>query len=394
MLEGVSLPPLVEPGPPLGRERVERYARHLLLPDVGPLGQRRLVNAKVLVVGAGGLGSPALLYLAAPGVGRIGIVDADVVDVSNLQRQVVHEDGDVGRLKVESARDRILATNPDVEVRTHPVRLTAGNAVEIVSGYDLVVDGADNFPTRYLVDDVCALLGKPDVWGSILGFDGQVGVFWAQHGPTYRELFPTPPAPGTVADCATGGVLGALCGTVGSIMATEAVKLVCGIGEPLVGRLLVVDALGAGWRTISVRPPSDRVSVTELADYEAFCGLTSPAPAPDDEIDVHALAGLLAAREDGVADFVLVDVREPHELEIVGVPGAVGVPLARLEADPDAALAEHGADGRRVVLLCKSGVRSARALAAVRAAGRQDAVHVAGGVLAWIREIDPSLPGY
>ena len=392
MLGGVSLPPLVEPGAPLGRAEVERYARHLILPDVGPLGQRRLAAAKVLVVGAGGLGSPALLYLAAAGVGTIGVVDADVVDVSNLQRQVVHADADVGRLKVDSARERILATNPHVAVRTHPVRLAAGNALEIIGGYDVVLDGADNFPTRYLVDDACALLGKPDVWGSILAFDGQVSVFWEPHGPTYRELFPTPPAPGTVADCATGGVLGALCATVGSVMATEAIKLICGIGEPLVGRLLVLDTLGAAWRTITVRPPAERVPVPGLIDYDAFCGV-APTSA-DDEIDVHALADLLSARERGDADFVLVDVREPYELELVGVPGAVGVPLARIEAAPDAALAEQGADGRRVVLVCKTGVRSARALAVLKAAGRTDAMHVGGGVLAWVREIEPDKPVY
>ena len=395
MLSGVSLPPLVEPGPPLRPVEVERYARHLILPDVGPLGQRRLAAARVLVVGAGGLGSPALLYLAAAGVGTIGIADADVVDVSNLQRQVVHTEADVGRPKVASARDRVLATNPHVRVRTHRERLTADNAVQVIRDYDLVLDGADNFPTRYLVDDVCTLLGKPDVWGSILAFDGQVGVFWAPHGPTYRELFPAPPPPGTVADCATGGVLGALCATVGSVMATEAVKLICGIGEPLVGRLLVVDALGAAWRTVAVRPPADRVPVTELIDYEAFCGVApASAVAAEHEIDVHALAGLLGARERGEADFVLVDVREPYEREIVAVPGAVGVPLARIEAEPEAALAEQGADGRRVVLMCKSGARSARALATLRAAGRQDAVHVAGGVLAWVREIEPDKPLY
>jgi adenylyltransferase/sulfurtransferase len=392
MLGGVSLPPLVEPGPPLDRRQVERYARHLILPDVGPLGQRRLSAAKVLVVGAGGLGSPALLYLAAAGVGTIGVVDADVVDVSNLQRQVVHTDADIGRLKVDSARERILTTNPQVTVRTHPVRLTAANALEIIGDYDVVLDGADNFPTRYLVDDACALLGKPDVWGSILAFDGQVGVFWAPHGPTYRELFPTPPAPGTVADCATGGVLGVLCATVGSVMATEAVKLICGIGEPLVGRLLVVDALGAAWRTLTVRPPAERVPVTGLIDYDAFCGVA--AASPDDEIDVHTLAAMLAARERGDADFTLVDVREPYEIDIVGVPGAVGVPLARLEAEPDAVLPEQGTDRRRVVLICKSGVRSARALTLLKAAGRADAVHVAGGVLAWVREIEPDKPVY
>ncbi len=396
------LPPLVEPGPPLQPELAERYARHVILPDVGPLGQRRLANAKVLVVGAGGLGSPALLYLAAAGVGTIGIADDDVVDVSNLQRQVVHTDADVGRVKVDSARDRVLATNPHVTVRTHPVRLTSANALDLVAGYDLVVDGADNFPTRYLVDDACARLGKPDVWGSILGFDGQVAVFWAPHGPTYRDLFPAAPSPGSVADCATGGVLGALCASVGSVMATETVKLICGIGEPLVGRLLVLDALGARWRTIAVRPAADRRPVTALVDDDAPRGIAPPAPGDiassasasvpnpaDGEIDVRTLARMLAAREVGDDDFVLVDVREPHELDIVAVPGAVGVPLAELEARPDAV----GADGRRIVLLCKSGARSARALAALRAVGR-DAVHVSGGVLAWVREIEPDKPVY
>ena len=375
----------MEPGPPLEPELAERYARHLILPDVGPLGQRRLANAKVLVVGAGGLGSPVLLYLAAAGVGTIGIADDDVVDVSNLQRQVVHTDADVGRVKVDSARDRVLATNPHVTVRTHQVRLTSANALDVVAGYDLVVDGADNFPTRYLMDDACALLGKPDVWGSILGFDGQVAVFWAPHGPTYRDLFPVAPSPGSVADCATGGVLGALCASVGSVMATETVKLICGIGEPLVGRLLVLDALGARWRTIAVRPAADRRPVTGLVDDDASCGTS----AADGGIDVRTLAVMLAAREVGDDDFVLVDVREPHELDIVAVPGAVGVPLAELEARPDAV----GADGRRIVLLCKSGARSARALAALRAAGR-DAVHVSGGVLAWVREIEPDKPVY
>ena len=391
----------MEPGPPLTAGLVERYSRHLVLPDVGVLGQRRLANARVLVVGAGGLGSPALLYLAAAGVGTIGVVDADTVEVSNLQRQVVHTDADVGRLKVDSARDRVHATNPHVTVHTHPVRLTSANALDIIAGYDLVLDGADNFPTRYLVDEACALLGKPDVWGSILGFDGQVAVFWVPHGPSYRDLFPTPPAPGSVADCATGGVLGALCASVGSVMATEVVKLVCGIGQPLVGRMLAIDALGTSWRTITVRAAADRRPVTGLAadtpcelapGSAAVAGQSASPPArslPDGEIDVRTLAAMLAAREAGDDDFVLVDVREPYELDIVAVPGAVGVPLARIEARPDAV----GADGRRVVLLCKSGVRSARALVMLRAAGR-DAVHVAGGVLAWVREIEPDKPVY
>ena len=383
-------PPLVEPGPPLSASESERYARHLILPEIGVAGQRRLRRARVLVVGAGGLGSPALLYLAAAGVGTIGVVDADSVDATNLQRQVVHGDADVGRPKVDSARDRILALNPGVEVRTHPVRLTAGNALEILRGYDVVLDGADNFPTRYLVDDACALLGIPDVWGSILGFDGQVGVFWAPHGPTYRELFPSPPVPGTVPSCAEGGVLGALCATVGSVMATEAVKLICGAGEPLVGRLLVVDALGGRWRTLAVRAPEQRRPVTELVDYDAFCGTGPAQETAGREVDAAALARMLADRAAGGGDFVLVDVREPHERAIVTIPGAVGVPLAELEADPLAV----GADGRRVVLYCRSGARAARGLAALHAAGRTDAVHLAGGVLAWVREIEPDRPVY
>ena len=389
-------PPLVEPGPPLSASQTERYARHLILPEIGVTGQRRLANARVLVVGAGGLGSPALLYLAAAGVGTIGIVDGDRVETSNLQRQVVHADADVGRLKVDSARDRVLAANPAVTVRTHPVRLTAANALAVLADYDLVLDGADNFPTRYLVDDACSILGIPDVWGSILGFDGQAGVFWAAHGPTYRELFPQPPVPGSVPSCAEGGVLGALCATVGSVMATEAVKLVCGTGDPLVGRLLVLDALSARWRTLPVRAPEQRRPVTELIDYDAFCGTpfappaSEPSAADGDEIDVRTLARMLAARDAGEEDFVLVDVREPHEREIVTIPGAVAVPLAELEADPLAV----GADGRRVVLHCRSGERSGRALAALRAAGRTDAVHVTGGVLAWVREIEPGKPVY
>ncbi|HYY10199.1 MAG TPA: ThiF family adenylyltransferase, partial [Kineosporiaceae bacterium] len=276
--------------------------------------------------------------------------------------------------------------------RTYAERLTAANALEILRDYDVVLDGADNFPTRYLVDDACALLGIPDVWGSVLGFDGQTGVFWAPHGPTYRELFPQPPAPGEVPSCAEGGVLGALCASLGSIMVTEAVKLICGIGEPLVGRLLVVDALGSRWRTLPVRAPAVRRPVEGLVDDEAFCGLT-PAPAQatgGDEVDARTLAAMLAARDAGADDLVLVDVREPHEVEIVAIPGAVAVPLGRIEADPGAV----PADGRRVVLYCRSGARSARALALLRAAGRRDVTHLAGGVLAWVRDVEPDRPTY
>ena len=397
-----ALGPLVEPGPPLPREELERYSRHLLLPDVGEQGQRRLRNARVLVLGAGGLGSPALLYLAAAGVGTLGILDDDVVETSNLQRQVVHGVDDVGRLKVDSARDAVARVAPGVAVRTHPVRLDASNAVEILRGYDLVLDGTDNFPTRYLVDDACAELGMPDVWGSIYRFDGQVSVFWAGHGPTYRDVFPEPPAPGSVPSCAEGGVLGVLCGAIGSVMATEAVKLVCGVGEPLVGRLLVYDALAMSWRTVGVRtdpyapprrPLTEQAATPSAGDRGVDTGDTVD---PGDDraagtISVRELARRLAARERGDDAFVLVDVREPAERQVVVIPGAVSVPLADLCAPGGL---DALPDGVPVVLHCKSGGRSAQALALLRAAGRTDAVHVAGGVLAWVAEVDPSLPTY
>jgi molybdopterin/thiamine biosynthesis adenylyltransferase/rhodanese-related sulfurtransferase len=395
--------PLVEVGPELSAAELARYSRHLTLPGVGPDGQRRLANARVLVVGAGGLGSPALLYLAAAGIGTLGVLDADVVDDSNLQRQVIHGQSDLGRLKVDSAADRIAEINPNVRVRRHPVRLDSSNALELLLDYDLILDGTDNFPTRYLVGDACTLLGLPVVWGSIFRFDGQVSVFWAGRGPTYRDLFPAPPPPGAVPSCAEGGVFGVLCAAIGAVMGTEAIKLICGIGESLLGRLLVFDALAMSWREIRVRADPDRAPVTELIDYEQFCGLpaqsgaatssavTSSAAAELGTIDVHALRALLDARERGEDDFVLVDVREGYEREIVTIPGAVHVPLADL-------LAPQGIDrlpqDLRVVLHCKSGGRSATALEALHAAGRTDAVHVGGGVLAWVREIDPSLRTY
>jgi adenylyltransferase/sulfurtransferase len=396
----MPFPPLVEPGPQLSVEQIRRYSRHLILPDVGMTGQRRLANARVLVVGAGGLGSPALLYLAAAGVGTLGIVDADVVDETNLQRQVIHGQSDVGRPKVDSAADRIAEVNPQVTVQRHRVLLDSSNALDLFAGYDLVLDGTDNFPTRYLVNDACTLLGIPEVWGSIFRFDGQVSVFWAEHGPTYRDLFAEPPPPGAVPSCAEGGVLGALCAAIGSMMATEAIKLICGIGTPLLGRLLVFDALDLSWRELTVRRNPDLPPVTGLIDYQAFCGLpsagavavgTAQAGVGADTIDVHALRRMLDDREAGRDDFVLVDVREPYEREIVTIPGAIAIPT-------QAFLSGEALDllppGRRVVLHCKSGGRSAQALAALHAAGRPDAVHVGGGVLAWVREIEPDKPTY
>jgi len=398
--------PLVEPGPALSAVELARYSRHLTLPGVGPLGQQRLANARVLVVGAGGLGSPALLYLAAAGVGTIGVLDADVVDASNLQRQVIHGRSDLGRPKVDSATDRIAEINPHVKVITHRVHLDSSNAIRILRGYDLVLDGTDNFPTRYLVSDAGELLGLPVVWGSIFRFDGQVSVFWAGHGPTYRDLFPAPPPPGSVPSCAEGGVFGVVCAAIGAMMGTEAIKLICGLGDPLLGRLLVFDALAMSWREIRVRADPDRPAATELIDYEAFCGMPAAeasSAAVSGEVDVHTLQAMLIARDRGEIDFVLVDVREEYERAIAVIPGAVHVPLADLLADlsdgsaaelPDAAGAGRLPAGRRVVLHCKSGARSAKALAALHAAGRLDAVHVTGGVLAWSREIDPRVPSY
>jgi molybdopterin/thiamine biosynthesis adenylyltransferase/rhodanese-related sulfurtransferase len=403
------LPPLVEPGPPLTPAEVRRYSRHLTLPGIGMAGQRRLKNARVLVVGAGGLGSPALLYLAAAGVGTIGVVDDDLVDESNLQRQVVHGQDDVGRPKVDSAAEAVARVNPLVTVVRHQVRLDSGNALDVLRGYDVVLDGTDTFPARYLLGDATTLLGLPCVWGSIYRFDGQVAVFWgdprpgpdgiAEPGVTYRDVFPEPPPPGLVPSCEEGGVLGVLPAAIGSVMATEAIKLICGTGEPLLGRLLVLDALDMSWRTIHVRRSPETVPVTELVDYEAFCGLAGgyagSGPAADDAtISATDLAGWLAERERGTADFVLVDVREAQEREIVRIPGAVAVPVGRFRTGEGVAEVRALAAGRRVVLHCKSGSRSAEALAVLRAAGFTDAVHVAGGVLAWVAEVDPELPRY
>ncbi len=379
------LPPLVEPGPPLDTEELERYSRHALIPEIGLEGQRRLRNAKVLVIGAGGLGSPVLLYLAAAGVGTLGIIDDDTVELSNLQRQVIHGVADIGRTKLESARDSIEAINPGVKVVLHQLRLDASNALELFGGYDVILDGADNFSTRYLVNDAAAILGKPYVWGSILRFDGQVSVFWDRHGPNYRDLYPEPPAPGTVPSCAEGGVFGMLCASIGAMMVTEAVKLITGIGETLLGRLLIFDALSSRWREIRIAKDPDAAPVTELIDYDFFCGIVPPADPAHDAglITVPQLAARLADRENGAEDFVLVDVREPVEFEISRIPGSVLIPLAGIR--DGSALADIPRD-RPVVLHCKSGGRSAQALASLKAAGYADVVHLAGGIDAWNRQ--------
>ncbi|MFE7589627.1 adenylyltransferase/sulfurtransferase MoeZ [Kitasatospora sp. NPDC057512] len=392
----MSLPPLVEPAAELTVDEVRRYSRHLIIPDVGMAGQKRLKNAKVLCVGAGGLGSPALLYLAAAGVGTLGIVEFDVVDESNLQRQVIHGQSDVGRSKAESARDSVKEINPYVDVVLHEERLDNSNVLEIFAGYDLIVDGTDNFATRYLVNDAAVLLGKPYVWGSIYRFDGQASVFWAEHGPCYRCLYPEAPPPGMVPSCAEGGVLGVLCASIGSIQVNEAIKLLAGIGEPLLGRLMIYDALEMNYRQVKVRKDpncavcGENPTVTELIDYEAFCGVVS------EEAQAAAAGSTITSQQlkqwqDDKEDIYLIDVREPGEYEIVNIPGAVLIPKNEfLMGD---ALEKLPQD-RKIVLHCKSGVRSAEVLAVVKAAGFGNAVHLGGGVLGWVNQIEPHKPVY
>ena len=392
----MSLPPLVSPADDLTVEEVRRYSRHLIIPDVGKTGQRRLKNAKVLVVGAGGLGSPALLYLAAAGVGTLGVIDFDVVDESNLQRQIIHGQSDIGRPKAVSAMESIREVNPLVNVVLHEERLDSDNAMQIFEPYDLIVNGTDNFATRYLVNDACVLLGKPYVWGSIYRFDGQASVFWAEHGPCYRCLYPEPPPPGMVPSCAEGGVLGVLCASIGSIQVTEAIKLITGIGEPLAGRLMIYDALEMTYRTVRVRKDPEcpvcgkNPTITELIDYEEFCGTVS------EDAQQAAAGSTITATElkqmlDRDENIFLIDVREPNEYEIVSIPGATLIPKGEFLSG---AALERMPQDKRIVLHCKSGQRSAEVLAVVKDAGFSDAVHVGGGVLGWINQVDPSLPAY
>ena len=396
----MSLPPLVEPADSLSVDEVRRYSRHLIIPDVGMTGQKRLKNAKVLCVGAGGLGSPALMYLAAAGVGTLGIAEFDVVDESNLQRQIIHGQSDIGRPKAESARDSVLEINPYVQVNLHGERLDSTNVFELFSQYDLIVDGTDNFATRYLVNDACVLLGKPYVWGSIYRFDGQASVFWAEHGPCYRCLYPEPPPPGMVPSCAEGGVLGVLCASIGSIQVTEAIKLLTGVGETLLGRLMVYDALEMTYRQVKIRKDpncavcGEHPTVTELIDYEAFCGTISDEAAEaakDSTISVVELKRMLDARAAGDEDFILIDVREPNEFEIVSIDGAILIPKG---AFLDGSALETLPSDRRIVLHCKVGARSAEALAVVKGAGYADAIHVGGGILQWVAQIEPDKPAY
>jgi len=378
----------------LTNDEVLRYSRHLILPDVGVDGQRKLKAARVLLIGAGGLGSPLALYLAAAGVGTLGIVDFDVVDVSNLQRQVLHGTKDIGRPKLESARDRIHDVNPHVHVEPYETRLTSDNALDIIRDYDVVIDGTDNFATRYLTNDACVLLGKPNVYGSIFRFEGQASVFAMEEGPCYRCLFPEPPPPGLVPSCAEGGVLGVLPGLVGTIQATEGIKLILGVGEPLIGRLLLVDALAMRFRTVRLRkdpncPACGTHELTELIDYDQFCG-SAPAPVTATANEIPEITPVtLAARLKRGDELELIDVREPHELDIARIPNVRLIPLGTL---PDALAALDST--RETVVICRTGARSGRAVKQLQAAGFRRVWNLAGGIHRWSDDVDPSLPKY
>lgn len=387
--------PLVEPNAELSRAEMERYSRHLILPEFGIEAQKRLKNARVLVIGAGGLGSPALLYLAAAGVGTLGIVDDDVVDVSNLQRQVIHGVQNVGQSKASSAGQSVSDLNPHVEVIRHEVRLDTGNVLDIFAGYDLILDGTDNFATRYLVSDAAEILGKPYVWGSILRFDGQVSVFWADPavgGPSYRDLYPEAPPPGAVPSCAEGGVLGVLCAQIGSVMVNEAIKLITGIGSTLLGRVLIFNALDMTWRELKVRRDPAAVPITELSDYEAFCGLAPAAPADEEalpSVSARRLEELLQQRAAGVLDFDLIDVREPGEYDIVRIEGSTLLPQNRILTG-ETTLDPH----REMYVHCKAGSRSANVVRYLREQGAGKVYNVDGGILEWVRDVEPEKPVY
>lgn len=380
----------------LTSEEYERFSRHLILPEIGLEGQKRLKVASVLCVGTGGLGSPLLLYLAAAGIGRIGIVDFDIVDKSNLQRQIIHGQSWVGKPKIESAKNRILEINPNCQVDLYETRLSSENALDIIAPYDVVVDGTDNFPTRYLVNDACVLANKPNVYGSIFRFEGQATVFNYQDGPNYRDLYPEPPPPGLVPSCAEGGVLGVLCGIIGTIQATETVKIITGQGNTLSGRLMLYNALDMSFRELKLRPNPVRPVIEGLIDYEEFCGIPeamaeeAKQQAETAEITVEELKALL---DQSSEDVLLLDVRNPHEYEIAKIDGSVLVPLSEIEGGPGVEKVRELLNGHKLLVHCKSGVRSAKALGFLREAGIEGS-NVKGGILAWSREVDASVPQY
>jgi molybdopterin/thiamine biosynthesis adenylyltransferase/rhodanese-related sulfurtransferase/molybdopterin converting factor small subunit len=391
--------PVTETLPELTNDEVQRYSRHLIMPEVGVEGQRRLKAARVLCVGAGGLGSPAALYLTAAGVGTLGLVDFDAVDASNLQRQILHSTHDVGRSKLQSARERLTALNPDVQIQTHETALSSANALDILRDYDVIVDGADNFPTRYLVNDACVLLHKPNAYGSIFRFEGQASVFATADGPCYRCLYPEPPPPGLVPSCAEGGVLGVLPGVIGTIQATEAIKLILGTGRTLVGRLLLYDALTMRFRELKLQKDpdcpvcGDHPTVRALIDYDQFCGIRPAASAPPAlPPELETTVDQLKARIDARRPTYILDVREPQEFQICRIPGSTLIPLGQLPAR----LAElpGPSDEREVVVHCKSGARSAKAVSLLREHGFDRVTNLRGGILAWIDRIDPTLPKY
>ena len=386
---------VVAPLPALSNEEIARYSRHLIMPEVGLKGQQRLKAASVLMIGTGGLGAPVGMYLAAAGVGRLGIVDFDVVDASNLQRQIIHGTKDIGRRKIDSARDRLRDINPHIDIETHETRLSSDNALRLFKNYDIIVDGTDNFPTRYLVNDACVLSGKPNVYGSIFRFEGQASVFWAERGACYRCLYPEPPPPGLVPSCAEGGVLGVLPGIVGTIQANETIKIILGAPDTLVNRLLLFDAWQMKFRELKLRKDpncpvcGENPSVKELIDYEEFCGLAPDQQAGPPKL-VEITAGELKRRLDRGDDLQVIDVREPHEYEIARLPGTTLIPLAQVvvrmnEIDPS----------RETVLHCKGGMRSAKAIEALRLAGYAGSlINLKGGITAWSNEVDPTVPKY
>jgi molybdopterin/thiamine biosynthesis adenylyltransferase/rhodanese-related sulfurtransferase len=380
----------------LSHDEILRYSRHLLMPEVGMEGQKKLKDSSVLIIGTGGLGSPASIYLAAAGVGRIGLVDYDTVDLTNLQRQIVHGSAGLGERKVNSARNRLLDINPCITVDVYDEPFTSENAFRIAEPYDLILDGTDNFPTRYLINDVCALTGKPNVYGSIFRFEGQVSVFWAEHGPCYRCIFPEPPPPGLVPSCAEGGVFGVLPGTIGTLEATEALKVLLGVGKPLIGTLLLYDALAMSFEQVRLKKNprckicSESPEITELIDYEAFCGVPGHDRGEDLlDIEWEIEAKDLAAHLERGEPIRLIDVREPHELEISRLEGAECFPLGSLAAHM------HELDSaEQIVLICKAGTRSARALQLLAGAGFRKIKNLHGGINSWAHQIDPTLPIY
>jgi adenylyltransferase/sulfurtransferase len=376
----------------LNKEEYERYSRHIILPEVGLEGQKRLKAASVVCIGTGGLGSPLLLYLAAAGIGRIGIVDFDIVDKSNLQRQIIHGTSRVGQPKLESAKQRILDINPLCQVDLYNTRISSENALDILKPYDVVVDGTDNFPTRYLVNDACVLLGKPNIYGSIFRFEGQASVFNYQEGPNYRDVFPEPPPPGMVPSCAEGGVLGVLCGVIGSIQATETIKVILGMDTTLSGRLLLYNAQNMSFRELKLRRNPERPVIDQLIDYEQFCGIPQ-AKEQETEVPEMTVQELKQLMEQNADDYVLIDVRNPNEYEIAKIPGATLIPLSEIEEGTGIEQVKQLTNGHRLIAHCKMGGRSAKALRILKEAG-VEGTNLKGGIRAWSQEIDSSVPEY